>query len=221
MMDAIIFDVDGVLLDSVPSALRVRKRLLSEYGIDFDSVPDPHGQGHKGSSLQDFLNLARQQYPDVEIGFDKFAQKQLEGVYEDLKRRKLTADPALLELLESLREHHIPCAIASTAIRQGVDNKLDVLGIRAYFKVIISADDVAKHKPDPDVYLLAMQRLGAEPSRCIIFEDSAQGVLAGNAAGGKVVGFTKYTDHKNLASTIRNIDDWSEIDYIQLKSMTL
>jgi HAD superfamily hydrolase (TIGR01509 family) len=222
MIEAVIFDMDGVLIDSIPSAQKARKRLFAEYGIDFYTLPDPHGEEHKGSSLKSLLKVANEIYPNITISFAKFSKKQTRGVYDDLIERKLTADKALIILLDDLKKHKIPMAVASASLREAVHNKLNILNLTSYFDVIVSADDVKDHKPNPASYLLTMQKLNVSPRKCIIFEDSSSGVEAGHKAGAKVIGFTKYNnDKKALAHTDITVDDWNDISYERMEQLVV
>ena len=217
MIEAVIFDVDGVLIDSVPSARRLRTKLLAQYGVDFNMLPDPHGEGHKGTSMKDLLKAVRIHHPTVKIDNEQFAEDLVGGMREDLVEHGITADPSLVDLLDELKSHAIPCAITSSALPQSVDIKLNLLGIKNYFQQIITADDVGEHKPSPASYLLTIQRLGVRAENCVIFEDSTPGVQAGVAAGCKVIGFTKYSSSKDqLVNTAKSIGDWKEISYSQL-----
>jgi beta-phosphoglucomutase len=221
MLEAVIFDMDGVLIDSVPTAQRVRTRLLSQYGVEFGNLTDPHNEQHKGSSLKDLLKVVRAIHPNIEIDERKFADDQTDGVLKDLEDIGTKADPQLLKLLDELKDHLVPLAVATAGLSVSVDNKLRILGIKDYFKVIITANDVTEHKPNPASYLLAIERLGVKAENCIIFEDSTPGVDAGVAAGGKVIGFTKYSDsNSQLPKTIKTISSWGEVNYEILVDIT-
>lgn len=220
MVEAVIFDLDGVLIDSVPSAQKVRQRLFQEYDIDFATLRDPHHQAHKGSSLKSLLKVAHEAYPEVAIDDAKFAQDLIRGVRDDIIERQLTADPSLKLLLDELKRHKIPLAVTSAGLRNVVKYKLEILGLTDYFDLVITADDVTEHKPNPASYLLTMQKLGVSPGNCIVFEDSASGAEAGHASGAKVIGLTKYSDDKHtIANTVITVDDWSQISYHQLEQV--
>jgi release factor glutamine methyltransferase len=211
---AVIFDVDGVLIDSVAAAYRVRARLLAKRGVDMAQVPDPHHEDHKGSSLKGLL-AAVKQHAGVTIDEASFGKEMVAGLYDELKGSQ--PDPALIALLDELKQHSIPCAVASSGRREGVLNKLDILGITDYFAAIVTADDVTKHKPDPEIYVLAAKRLRLDAQQCVVIEDSVAGAAAGRAAGCSVIGFTKYNDDKGgLAEVNLTVDNWSQLSYASL-----
>ena len=220
MISAVIFDMDGVLMDSGPAVIAGRRKLLAEFGVDFDSLPDPHGESHKGTSGKDFLALVKAQHPEVSIDPDKYVDMQWQHIYPELVAQNHEADSDLVEFLDSIRSHQIPCAVATSGSSAGAMEKLRILGIADYFDLVLSGSDVTKHKPDPEVYHLATERLHAEPAHCIVFEDSLPGVQAAVAAGCKVVGFTKYSNQKDIpGGTAKTINSWGKISLEQLESL--
>jgi beta-phosphoglucomutase len=102
--------------------------------------------------------------------------------------------------------HHMPMAVASNAEPENVNFLLDGAGLRKYFKAVVDGHQVARPKPHPDVYLLAAQLLGAEPERCVVFEDSHSGAEAGVAAGMKVIGLS--TTFVSLPGTCLTVDNF-------------
>jgi len=219
MIKAVIFDLDGVLIDSVALGLRARKKLLASYGVDLNTIPDPQGESHKASSLKTLLAHVKARY-NIDIDHDEFAQKAREQIYQELQESGTSADPLLVSFLDNLTHNHIMCAIASSGLRAGINNKLKILGIAHYFSVIVSGDEVKEHKPHPEPYLYAMQKLNLSPHECVIFEDSLTGVQAGLAAGCAVIGFTQYNAaHDLLPATLPTIRNWGEIDYEKLNTL--
>ncbi len=222
MIEAVVFDMDGVLIDSVASAYRVKSKILKEdYNIDIESVPDPHDEAHKGGSLTNLLKAVHKN-AGVRIDEDEFIDKVVTKMYDDLKENYIKADPDLLDFLRDLKNHHVPIAVATSATRQSTDNKLRILGLSDFFDEIITANDVKEHKPHPESYLTAIQRLGASLTKSIVFEDSAAGIQAANAAGAVVVGITKYNiDKTALAGTAVTFDDWKNVNYDILESLVV
>jgi beta-phosphoglucomutase len=213
---AVIFDVDGVLIDSAETTYRVKRVALAKRGIDIDAVPDPHNEQHKGGSIKTLLRAVHESH-GLKIDEQEFADEIVPAVFQELKSNHKANDRHLVALLNSLRNHSIPCAIASSARREGVQNKLSVLGIGRYFDVVIAAQDVSRHKPDPEAYVLAAQGLDIPTERCIVLEDSAAGVAAGKSAGCRVIGMTRYNEAKEaLPGADLTIDRWDELSYDRL-----
>lgn len=120
--------------------------------------------------------------------------------------------------LEDLKNHNIVCAIVSSGLKEGVDIKLNALGIKKYFSVIVTGSDVNEHKPHPESYIHAMKQLKLTPKDCIVIEDSLTGIQAGQAAGCKVIEFTQYKQSKEPAlGAIATIKNWDEISFNMLE----
>lgn len=216
---AVIFDLDGVLIDSVAAVYKSRAATLSEYGVDLTQIKDPHGEDHKGGTIHDLLRAVKNQ-TDIDINVDTFAGRVIKSLLDDLRASGAKMEPGATQLLDDLLRDGVPMAIATSAFYPSAYGKLEILGIEDYFSAIITASDVTKHKPDPEVYLTAAEKLGVVNSRCIVLEDSAAGVAAGKAAGMKVIGFTKHSTHKNnLTHADLVVDDWAELNYDFLKRL--
>lgn len=177
MIKAVIFDMDGVLIDSVTLGLQARKKLLAQYGVDLDAIPDPQGEAHRAASLKSLLAGVKN-YTGIHIDHDEFARASRERMRKDLEEAGVSADPELIEFLQDLKQHNIVCAIVSSGLRKGIDIKLEILGISKYFSVTVTGNDVQEHKPSPAPYLYALKKLNLAAHDCVIFEDSQTGIQA-------------------------------------------
>jgi HAD superfamily hydrolase (TIGR01509 family) len=219
VIKAVIFDVDGVLIDSIDLVYKIRSRLLSSYGVNIADVPDPYGQEHKSSSAKILLGLVKE-HTGVDIELDEFRARTISEVGDAMWSSGIVADEGLIDLLKDLKRNNIRLAVASAGAGQSVANKLDVLGITDYFEVIITGDDVEFHKPHPEAYDRAISSLALEPSECVVIEDSLAGVEAGHSAGANVIGFIKYSagDAPDVNTKIV-VDDWQLLDYSVISSI--
>lgn len=217
MIKAVIFDMDGVLIDTVETGFHVRKSLLARQGVDLEAIPDPQGENHRAASLKNLLANVKN-HSGIDINHDEFAELARKRMREELQQQGIFADPGLITFLKDLKDHRIACAVASSSLRESIDIKLDILGVRQYFSVIVTGSDVKEHKPHPATYLYVMSKLHLSPQDCIIFEDSLTGIEAGRAAGCKVIGFTQYNPAKKpLLGVEAVLNNWSEISYDRLE----
>ncbi len=185
-MDAVIFDCDGVLIDSETIAHEVELEAMKRLGLLFDS--DAYKARFQGLAVRDWSEA---------LDADHRAQRGVplpSGFIEDLSaeitRRVLGDIRPIAGAVDAARVFRGPKAVASSSPKVELHGKIAKLGLAAEFNGhVYSGDDVARGKPAPDLFLLAAERLEIEPVRCIVIEDSINGVKAGIAAGMTVWGF--------------------------------
>ena len=189
--DLVIFDCDGVLVDTEPLLNRVYVAMLGEFGIRVD--PDETLREFSGAAMS-----ARLEAFHARFGWrpgDDFKNKFYARL-GDLIRTELAPVEGVSELLDALT---VPSCVASNAMHSEIRKRLRRVGFLARFAdAILSAEDVERPKPAPDIYLLAAERRRASPERCIVIEDSVPGVVAAKAAGMTVFGYAKLTDRGAL-----------------------
>jgi len=184
MLKAVIFDLDGVVADSHPIHEVAWKSLLAEAGLNPDSINvDFLYAGHpRREILRHYLGPLG----DSEI---QHWGRRKDELYE-LAAKNLRAKPGIPEGLSQLRDAGIPCALATSAGHKRTLESLQVLGVREYFSIVITGDDVRNPKPAPDIFLLAAEKLNVKPQDAVVVEDSVAGVQAAVAGGLKCVGYT-------------------------------
>ena len=189
--DLVIFDNDGVLVDSEGHAQLVLSKLLTQLGLP--TTPEEAFTQYLGSSLASIRarseeRLARALPPDFEARYH-------EGLFE-LFRTSLQPVPGVAEVLNGLA---VATCVASSGSHERIRLALTTTGLLARFEGrIFSASDVTRGKPAPDLFLHAARALGADPDRCAVIEDSRVGVEAANAAGMTAFGFARVTPVEEL-----------------------
>jgi beta-phosphoglucomutase family hydrolase len=181
-----IFDWDGVVVDSSAHHERSWEILAEEEGL---SLPDDHFRRGFGQKNERIIPAILKWTDDP----DEIRRLSLrkEALYRVLMRRDgLTVLPGARELLESLGQAGVPCAVGSSTHRENLDVAFEKSGLLPFFGAVVTAEDVSHGKPDPEVFLVAAERIGVEPSRCIVFEDVPAGVEAALAGGMKAVALT-------------------------------
>ena len=179
----VIFDCDGVLVDSEPLAFRVLLEGLTAAGHAMDE--QAAYDRFLGRSLANLQSVLRREF-GVEL-----SAAQLEAMRVNLfetYRRELTPMPGIVEVLDKLT---IPCCVASSSLPDRIRLSLEVTGLLPRFDPhLFSATMVAKGKPAPDLFLHAAREMGVPPAACLVIEDSAAGIEAAKAAGMTVFAFT-------------------------------
>jgi beta-phosphoglucomutase len=197
----LIFDLDGVIIDSMPFHQRAWQRYLEATGIGTrDSLDFMHGQRN-----EEIVRGLLGPEADSETVLAHGAAK--EQMYRDMLRERL-GEHLVAGIAEWLEHVSAPIALATNAERANVDFVLDGGGLRPYFDAIVDGSQVERPKPAPDVYLRAAELLDIPPRNCIVFEDSPVGVAAAAAAGMRVVGvLTHATDLAGIRFSIANFLD--------------
>jgi HAD superfamily hydrolase (TIGR01509 family) len=179
--DAVIFDLDGVLLDSEQRWNEAKQRLVRAAGGHWlDDAPT----AMMGMSSPEWSAYMRD---ELGVPLDSAAiNGEVVGLMEQGYARELPLLPGAREAVAALAQHW-PLGLASSSNREIIDLVLGLAGFDGAFDVTISSEEVARGKPAPDVYLEAARRLGIAPGRCVAIEDSANGLRAADAAGMTVV----------------------------------
>lgn len=191
---ALIFDMDGVVIDSNPLHREAWVEFNRRYGVETTEEMLARMYGRRNDAIvRDFFgdSLSGDEVASRGAAKEELYRAMLEGRLEE------TLTPGLRQLLETLRG--TPAALATNAEPPNVDFLLDRAQLRAYFQVVVSGDQVDNPKPHPEIYLKTADLLGAAPPNCIVFEDSYVGVEAALAAGMRVVGVS--TTHDDLPGT--------------------
>ncbi|KUE78787.1 HAD family hydrolase [Aeromonas schubertii] len=174
--DALIFDLDGTLVNSMPLHLDAWAQTAAEFGLPFDRARI-HGMG--GIPTRKIVALLANEH-GLHIDVEAFTRRKVALYLANID--KVQVYPPMWELVRSQFGKR-PMGIGTGSPRRHVEQILRQTGLDAYIETIVSADDVENHKPHPDTFLKVAGQLGVEPTRCLVFEDTEIGVQAGRAAG--------------------------------------
>jgi len=207
-----IFDWDGVIINSAAHHEASWERLAKECG---KLLPENHfkrGFGMKNEVI--IPELLGWTHVPVEV---RILSLRKEAIYREIVREQgIAALPGVEPWLRTLHEAEIPCVLASSTHRENITTTLDVLGMREFFSDLVTAEDVKRGKPDPEVFLTAAQRLGIEPPQGIVFEDALVGIEAAHAAGMRVVAVTTTEREDELVHADWVVDRLDELSVAQL-----
>lgn len=208
---AFIFDMDGTLVDNMNVHMRVWIEILGRLGIRV--TPEEYQRQAMGKTNRQILRqLVGDHLTDEDIA--EYAERK-ESVYREKYGPHIKPMNGLIDFLRGCRRLEIPLALATSAPRLNIEFVLGRLGIETHFRVIVSAEEVERGKPDPEMFLTAAQRLGVEPNGCLVFEDSLFGIEAAHRAGMKSVAITTTSDAGDFEQSpgvIRIAPDFLSID---------
>ncbi|GAA3016930.1 HAD family hydrolase [Streptomyces fulvorobeus] len=175
----VIFDLDGTLVDSEPNYYEAGRRLLARYGVSGFSW-EQHTR-FIGIGTRETLTALRSEY-GIEAPVDELLAGK-NALYLELAGASTEVFPEMRKLVEELHGAGVPMAVASGSSRAAIGAVLAVTGLDAYIPLYVSAEEVPRGKPEPDVFLETARRLGAEPAGCAVLEDAPPGAAAARAAG--------------------------------------
>ena len=206
--DLVIFDNDGVLVDSEPISNRLLAAYLTELGHPTsyeDSIRD-----YMGSAMHRIHDLVRERTGErLPAEFDDVFHGRVFDAFE----RELKPVAGVVDVLGKLAAEEVPYCVASSGSHERIRVGHRTTGLDRWFDEarIFSAQDVGKGKPAPDLFLYAAERMGVAPGRCVVVEDSPLGVRAAVAAGMDVYGFTAMTPAAKLAGATQLFSDMGEL----------
>lgn len=182
---AVLFDMDGVLVNTEPLHYRMWKEAFHDRGLEIDYEAY---KGCIGATDAFLMDLILENY-----GQDFREDKELPAAVEVIEERLLKEEgfpkmPGAVEMLQRLHEAGYLLAVASSSPPSRIEAAMDHIGARQYFTLLNSAENVARSKPAPDVYLDTAAKLGAAPEECVVLEDSENGCTAADRAGMLCIG---------------------------------
>lgn len=176
---SVIFDLDGTLVDSEPNYYEAGRQVLAEHGVT-DFTWSDH-ERYVGISTLETVTLWKREY-GLRASVDELLAVKNRR-YLDLARTSTRAYPEMRKFVELLATEGVPLAVASGSSLEAITAILSGTGLDAHLRTVVSADEVDRGKPAPDVFLEAARRLGATPADCVVVEDAAPGAASAHAAG--------------------------------------
>jgi len=177
--------MDGVIADTAPYHFAAWREAFREHGVDYTEAMFRHNFGRRNDAI--IKNILGDHLPPERIASIDLAKE--EG-FRRLARGKLQALPGAVALVRALKARCYPLAIGSSAPLENIEIILADLGILACFNAIVSSRDVTEGKPDPQVFLIAAQKLGRPPGDCTVIEDAVAGVAAAKRGGMRCIAVT-------------------------------
>ena len=209
-IEAVIFDLDGTLVDSMWMWKEIDIEYLDGYGIE---LPPDLQSTIEGMSFSETAVYFQNRF-GIRDDVDTIKNRWNE-MARDLYANRVKPKPGVVDLLKKLKEKHIPTGIATSNSRELLDTVLKALDLEKYFDEIHVSCEVERGKPAPDIFLLVASCIGADPSKCLVFEDIIPGIEAARAAGMKVCAvyddFSAHVDREK-----REMSDYYITDFLGL-----
>ncbi len=215
-MNAVIFDMDGVLVDSEPLHYESDIALLDRLGI---GAPAGYLDRFVGMTNPVMWREIVEEFA-IEKDVDEILNAQLSLKLKLLKKANLKPIDGIPELLAEIRKARIPVAVASSSSAIFIKEVLARIGVARYIDAYVSGENVPKSKPEPDVYLKAAETIGVEPAFCVAIEDSKNGAIAAKRAGMKCVGYRNpHPGNQDLSTCDLVVEDFRALNVKSLRAL--
>ncbi len=203
MLKGILFDMDGVLLDSEKLTSEAAVRYFAQKGFEIkteDFIP------FYGTGEENYFGGVAEKY---NIPFDVQNEKyKVYDLFAEMAQGKLKPLPGVPEFIEKVKKMNLKTAVATSASRYKMNINLGLIGLReSYFDAVVTGEDITNNKPSPEIFIKAASRLGLKPLECLVVEDAPGGIEAAKKAGCKCLALTTSFSKKELAQA-----DWTTGD---------
>ena len=213
--EAIIFDLDGTLIDNNAYHIEAWKVFYDKIGKPFSK--EEYTNNINGRINSDIFNYIFDSNLNTELLENYSTEK--ETLYRELYKPHIKAIDGLIDFLEELEKANIPKAIATSGLVPNINFMFEHVPIKKYYAEIIDASQVTKGKPHPEIFLKAATAVNANPKNCVAFEDSIAGIRSAKAAGMKVVGLTTTHTAEEVKEADVIIKDYTEISLTKLRKL--
>lgn len=208
MLKAVIFDMDGVIIDSEPLHARANILACKQFGID---LPYEYVMRFIGNTIIYMCECIKKDY-GLDLTAKQLSQESARQIELLHAKEGYTPVPYVKELIRDLHDHGMKLAIASSSTPELIEKIVDVFELQPYFTKLVSGLSVKHSKPAPDIFLKACEELGVAPEEAIIIEDSTNGVLAATRANIPVIGFSNpHSGNQDLSKASIVIEGFEEI----------
>jgi len=220
MIEAVLFDMDGLIVDTEPIHFQAFRAMMREYGHELDESVMARLVGFaEADNIRDLKRIYH-----VEAPAEEMAARRYRLFMEFIRTEPFSVFPGFWELAAEVKGRNLKRAVVSSSTAEQVEVILSRLSAshpefgapEAYFDAIITGDDVERNKPAPDIYLAAAARLGFPPATCLVLEDTPPGVAAAAAAGMKVVAvrndYSRGLDFPGAQAVVNSL--WEVIPYL-------
>lgn len=193
IIKAVIWDMDGVIADTSIYHRQAWQQALQKRGVNYTEEDFRRGFGQRNEEI--IKSVLGEETSVAEI---KAISKEKEERFRSLVKPNIKLLPGVIELIKALTQYKFKLALASSTPMENLILLTGKLGVKGYFQVIVSAEDVTIGKPDPQVFLMAAKKLGVEPGDCVVIEDAVTGVTAARRAGMICLAVTNTNLRENL-----------------------
>lgn len=205
MIKAVIFDMDGVIVDSEPIMDIVLIQFFEDMNINFDKNI---AKDFRGGSSEAFWAELKRTY-SLPHPVDYYVNERLKRTIEYYRKNGIRLIENVINLIEEFGNLNLKIALATSAAHERMQVTLELLSLEKYFDVIVTSKFIKNAKPDPEIFLYACRSLNLKPDNCIVIEDSSNGIIAAKKAGMYTVGFDQHGE-QDFSNADMIVNDFNE-----------
>ena len=212
MARAVIFDVDGVIVDSEPIHIEAEKKTLLKHGV---RITTEELRTYTGTTSDFEFNDLIRKYKLNTTAKALFDEKEV--IMFRLLEEGFEPTKGVLDLIKNLKQEGFKLGIATSGHRKLAYYYLSTLGIESFFDTVVCAEDITHSKPDPEIFLKAAQGLGVKPEDCVVIEDAKLGIEGALKAGMKCIGYSNpHSGNQDLSKADWIVSDFARLDFQRL-----
>ena len=214
MIKAIIFDMDGTIIETTSHDLSAWQEVLGKYGIElsFEEYKQLLGR-----SSQEIIRIYM---PDLSKEKSQQVEEKKHGFFsKSIRQKGITITAGLSDFIKLLKQHGYKLALATAGSRKKVDILKKYISLDEYFSVIVTASEVTKAKPDPAIFLKVAEKFSIKPEECLVIEDAPKGVEAAHNAGMKSIAITTTHTREELKESDKIIDSFDQLGVEDIKNI--
>lgn len=218
MLKAIIFDMDGVLVNSVPYIRQSFTIMLKKYWVDISTLDR---KKYLGKRLAEQIQMRKKEFNiQEEIDVDNFSN-EAQKLQKSFMEKELIQNPNIIKLFEEAKNNNIKLAVATWSTKQRAIDMLKLIWVFDYLDCLVTSEDVKNGKPAPDTFLKAAKLINIQPENCLVIEDAANWIQAARRSNMKVIGRVWAHHTKEELSKIADMvfDDFKEISLKQILTL--
>ncbi|HEC21223.1 MAG TPA: HAD family phosphatase [Candidatus Peregrinibacteria bacterium] len=214
-VSAIIFDMDGVLANTMPIHFQTQHQALKEVGID---IAMSEIEANAGVPTKEMYQKFKEE-KGLDFDIEKAFQRKI-FLVNSFFRKEVEPIPGVVDLINQIQKAGFKIGLATSSPRETAEIILKTIRIHHYFEIITSFEDITKGKPDPEIFLLAAKKLGVNPEECVVVEDTRAGVTSAKAAGLKCVAFRNHhSGNQDLSQADLVIENFENLEIDQIKNL--
>jgi beta-phosphoglucomutase family hydrolase len=216
MIDTVIFDMDGVIIDSEPIHMEIEQEIFNSLGI---TIPKEKHFTFVGTSTKNMWEAIITEY-NLDIDLDEIIRRNKSSYRKKLTETSITPIDGVSPLIKTLHESGFKLALASSSIPEEIETVLNMFSLNSFFQKVVSGSHVQYSKPHPEIFLHTARELNSLPQNCLVIEDSENGVRAAKSAGMKCIGFRNLNSgNQNLELADKVITSFSELEIVLISQL--